>query len=127
MSLRSFILDNFWLKTLSLILACGIWFSISDYKLFGPRFSMQDIRCSVAILSTPAGRSALTVEPSAVTVKVQAEGAALKKLGPDSLAAYIKLADASNPKGLYRVEVIAPRDVTVKEIVPELVSVLSAN
>ncbi len=126
MSLRLFILHNFWLKILSLVLACGIWLTISDYKsaqsLFGSRFPTLELRCPVTVMVSPNSRSVVTVEPNGVIVKVRAEDAVLKKLTPENIQAYVRLPDVPNLSHPFRVEVIVPPEVTLKEVVPDQVS-----
>lgn len=127
MSLRPYILHNFWLKILSLVLASGIWLTISDYKsaqsLFGPRLPTRELRCPVTVMISPTSRSSVNVEPGSVIVKVRGEDAALKKLNPESIQAFVRLPDAPNFSRPFFVEVIVPPEVTLREVLPDQVSV----
>ena len=133
--LRSLILDNLWLKSFSLILAILIWVAIqsnqSDNKfsqtLFPPRPHTAEFACPVRVMISPASRSLFTVEPSGIMVKVYGDDAVLKKLTAQNIEAYVRPSDQPNLDYLFRVEVVVPRDVTVKEIIPEHVSVRLIN
>jgi hypothetical protein len=135
MPLRLLTLQNLWLKAFSLILATLIWMAIqsnqSDYRfsqtLFPPRLQTLELRCPVALLAPPGNGSLFTLEPSSVVVKVRGEDAVLKKLTPENIQAYVRLADAPNFSRSSRVEVIVPREVTFKEVVPDQVSVRPAG
>ena len=131
--LRSLILDNLWLKSFSLILAILIWVAIQSnqsdnkFSLFPPRPHTAEFPCPVRVLLSPASRSLFNVEPASVMVKVYGDDAVLKKLAAQSIQAYVRPADQPNLDYLFRVEVVVPRDVTIKEIIPEHVSVRLIN
>ena len=131
MPLRSFILQNLWLKIFSLFFAALIWFAIqpkgSDFKfphsLFRPRLPPLELRCPITIMTSPENHAAVTVEPREVIVKVRGEEAVLQKMTPERIQAYIRLSDARNLSPFFHVEVIVPRGVTLEEVVPDQVSV----
>jgi hypothetical protein len=60
-------------------------------------------------------------------VKVQGDAGVLGRLRPDSIQAYVRLPEGFNNGGSCTVDVTAPRDVAVKEIVPDRVSLLRTN
>jgi len=130
MSLRPFIFQNLWLKLFSLILAILIWLAIqsnqSDHQLLHLLFPAQtrELQCPITVMTTPVTRSVLRIEPGTVAVKVRAgDAAVLKNLRPESIQAYVRLPDLPNLSRLLRVEVIVPRDVSLKEVIPEQVYV----
>ena len=135
MPLRPFIIENLWLKIFSLILAMLIWFAIqstqSDYRfpqgLFGSRLQTLELSCPVTVMTPPTLHAGFALEPGTVLVKVRGEESVLKRLSPESLPAYVRLSEAPNPSRLVRVEVVAPRNVTIAEIVPDQVSVRAIN
>src|SRR5712692_5049513 len=130
MSLRAFILENVWLKLVSLFLASLIWFAIQSSQS-GAKFPSSlfhrvktlELRCPVSILSSPRSRPALTLEPASVVVKVRADEAILKKLASGGLQPYVRAEDVQDIKGVFRVEIVVPPGVTLQEIVPEQVMV----
>ena len=135
MSLPPIILNNLWLKIFSLILATLIWFAMqsnqSGFKftqgLFSPRAKTLELRCPIRVLVSPNNHSAFHIEPQGVIVKVEGDDSVLKKLTPESIQAYVKLADAPNLSGFVRVEAIVPDDVILKEVFPDQVSVQASS
>ena len=129
MPLRPFIFENLWLKVFSLILATLIWFAIQSNQLpqnlFSPR--AQELRCPVNVMVPPGNPTAFKVEPGVVLVKLRADEAVLKKLSSETIHAYVTITDAPSLNHLFRVQVIVPRDVTLKEVVPNEVSVKAAD
>src|SRR2546426_7901541 len=129
MPFRTLILNNFWLKLFSLFFATLIYFAIdtkSPRALFGSRLPALEVRCPVSVMVPPGSHATFTLKPGSVLVKVRGEEAVLKKLTPESIPAFIRLADVPKPVGLFRVEVSIPRDVTLEEVMPEQVSVESS-
>ena len=135
MPLRPFIFENLWLKSFSLILAILIWVAIqsnpSDYRfvqnLFPPRLQMLEIRCPIAVMASPGSRATFNLEPGTVIVKVRGEDAVLKKLSPENFQVYVRLPELLKLNRLFPVEVIVPHEVTLKEVVPDQVSVKPAD
>ena len=133
--LRSLLLDNLWMKSFSLILAILIWVAIqsnqSDNKFsqtaFPARPHTAEFPCPVRVMLSPASRSLFNVEPASVVVKVYGDDAVLKKLATQNIQAYVRPADQPNLDYLFHVEVVVPRDVTFKEVIPEHVSVRLIN
>ncbi len=126
MPFRALILNNLWLKLFSLFFATLIYFAIdtkSPQALFGSRLPTLELRCPVSVMAPPGSHSTFTLKPASVLVKIRGEDAALKKLTPESIPAYIRLADVPKPAGLFRVELNIPREVTLEEVMPEQVSV----
>ena|SRR6266404_4410051 len=133
MALRSFILHNLWLKLFSLFFATLIYFAIqssqSDFRFPGALFPSPEleVRCPVAVMDAPGSHATFMIEPSGVVVKVLGKDAVLKKLVPESIQAYVRLTGVSNLRRSFRVEVIAPPEVTVKEVAPDQVFVQPAD
>ncbi len=135
MPLRSFLLENLWLKSFSLILAILIWLAIqsnpSEYQvvqsLFPPRTQILELRCPIAIMNPPGSHAAFNLEPGTVIVKVRGEEAVLRKLNPDNIQVYVRLPELLKLNRLFPVEVIVPREVALKEVVPDQVSVKPAD
>jgi len=131
MPLRPFIVHNLWLKIFSLFFATLIWFAVqsnqSDYKLsqslFTPRLQTLELRCPLTVMTSPGSGSTFNVQPSGVIVKVRGEDGALRNLAPESIQAYVKLTEGPHVSRLLRVEVIVPKEVIFREVIPDQVSV----
>ena len=68
---------------------------------------------------------AFQVDPSEVSVKVLGEQSVLDKLREDDIEVYVNLMNVQNPEGSFRVEVGAPREITVQQVWPAHVLVKS--
>ena len=135
MALRTLVVENLWLKSFSLMLAILIWLAIqsnpSDYQvaqtLFPHRLQVLELRCPIAIMTPPGNHAGLNLDPGTVIVKVRGEDAVLKKLNPENIQVYVRLPELPKLNRLFPVEVIVPREVTLKEVVPDQVSVKSSG
>jgi hypothetical protein len=138
MSLRDYILKNFWLKVFSVALAAFIWVVIEsglrvekwDMKMpFFPFRSQEthDYRLPVAVLASPTNQLALKLVPSEVTVSVRGDWPTLAKLDPDEIEVFVNVGEAPNLDGPFVVKVNAPRDVSIQQIIPAQVYVLTAR
>ena len=138
MSLRDYILKNFWLKVFSVGLAAFIWVVIEsslrveklDMKMpFLPFRSQEthDYRLPVAVLASPTNQLTLKIVPSEVTVSVRGDWPTLAKLDPDEIEVFVNVGEAPNLDGPFVVKVNAPRDVSIQQIIPAQVYVLTAR
>lgn len=131
MAWRAFILHNFWLKIFSLFFATLIYFAIQPspsetgfpQSLFPPHLPTLELRCPVAILAAPGANPGFFIQPSAALVKVEGAEPVLRQLTPENIQVYVKLTDVLNPNRAFRVEVVVPRNVTLKEVTPDQVTV----
>jgi YbbR domain-containing protein len=136
MYLHRNISNNFWLKLFSLVLATLIWFVISsnfpsaetrvNVGPFKPGNS-RDFRRPVVVMMSAKNVQAFQVDPSEVSVKVLGEQSVLDKLRDDDIEVYVNLMNVQNPEGSFRVEVGAPREVTVQQVWPAHVLVKSPS
>ena len=138
MSLRDYILKNFWLKVFSVALAAFIWVVIEsglrmekwDMKMPFLPFRSQEThayRLPVAVLASPTNQLSLQIVPSEVTVSVRGDWPTLAKLDPDEIDVYVNLSEAPSPDGPFVVKVNAPREVSIQQIIPAQVYVLTAR
>ena len=120
--------NNFWLKLFSLVLATLIWFVISsnfpsaetrvDLGPFRPN-AARDFRRPVVVMMSANNVQAFKVDPTEVSVKVLGEQSVIDKLRPEDIEVYVNLQNAQNLKeGSFRVEVAAPREITVQQVWP---------
>lgn len=128
--------NNFWLKLFSLVLATLIWFVISsnfpsaetrvDLAPFRPNAS-RDFRRPVVVMMSANNVQPVRVDPTEVSVKVLGEQSVLDKLRPEDIEVYVNLQNAPNMKeGSFRVEVGAPREITIQQVWPAHVYVKPA-
>ena len=119
--------NNFWLKLFSLVLATLIWFVISsnfpsaETRLhIGPfrPTGARDFRRPVVVMMPAKNVQSFQVEPSEVTVKVLGDQPVLDKLREEDIEVYVNLMSVQNPQGSFRVEVGAPREVTIQQVWP---------
>jgi len=126
MSIRHLILNNFWQKIFSLVLAMLIWFAIdSTLKRDRPfpaiqlrDLKTQDPRRPVIIMTSPTNRLSFTVDPLEVDVTMSGDRDQINDLDPEQVQAYVKLTDVTDPNGLFPVEVSHPPDFTLERVWP---------
>jgi YbbR-like protein len=126
--------NNFWLKLFSLVLATLIWFVISsnfrsaetpvNIAPFSPKGS-KDFRRPVVVMMPAKNVQPFQVDPGEVTVKVLGDQTVLNKLRDDDIEVYVNLMNVQNPQGSFRVEVAAPRELTIQQVWPAHVYVKS--
>jgi hypothetical protein len=131
MPLRELILNNFWLKGFSAVLATLIWLALSqadlptDSKPTNPfsRLKERDVPRAVAVLKSPSEQRVFRVDPAQVTVRLTADQMILDQLNPEDVHAYVNVGALKNPEGSLKVEVHVPRGVSVYTISPAHVDV----
>lgn len=130
MAFRDYILDRFWLKLFSFILATLIWFTVSSTNrpegrgiagIWG-RGDTRELVRPVRLLMLPTTRRSFKVEPGEVRITVRGKPADLERLGPSDVQAQVSLIDAVDSAASYPVDARnVPRTVEVVEIVPSMV------
>ena len=135
MSARDLILNNFWLKTFSLVLAVMIWLAIrsnirtelsGSQNPFRPPANDQFAR-PIMLMTAANDHQAYVVDPLSVNVKINADPEALKKLNPNDIQVYVRLMDVLDVHGAFPVEVKLPRNVTLQQVWPSHVHVEPAK
>ena len=133
--LRGLILQDFWLKLFSLVLAILIWFTVSfalrrDISLasLAGRQSEKPLTFSnipVLVQAAAADLREFKVNPTEVTVTVRGPQRIIEKMKPDQVRAVVDLTGIESARGLHkRIEVSTPPDVTIIEISPVEVDVI---
>lgn len=131
MAFRDYILDRFWLKLFSFILAALIWFTVTNVQT-EPRFASnpfrpvdsQEISRVVRLATLPTTRRFFKIEPVEVRITVRGNTSALNQLGPNDIEAFVNLTDALDSAASYEVEVKnIPRNLRVQDITPRMVMV----
>ncbi|MEO5802344.1 MAG: hypothetical protein ABIR24_02355, partial [Verrucomicrobiota bacterium] len=132
MSLRSFILHNFWLKLFSLLLATLIWFAIHFWIEGGNRppanpitnpITRQLFRMPVRVLTKPGDDRVFKVDPEEISVFVTGEAAVLRDLTPKNISVYVDVAIIRSARETnQQVKVDVPKGITA-DVVPRTVNV----
>jgi YbbR domain-containing protein len=132
MAFRDYILDRFWLKLFSFILATLIWFTVSsnirpDFRGItgilgtGPT---REITRPVRVVTMPTTRRFFKIEPVEVRITLAGNAAVLDQLNLNNIHPYVNLTDALDSAATYEVKVeIPPGKIRVVEVVPSMVMV----
>ena len=131
MSARDAILQNFWLKLFSLVLATMIWFAI-----FGAQTTLRPDRpvlgtvtrkfehVPITVMKSAADLRAFRVEPVTVEVTVSGPLAKVQALTPAQLEVFISLTDVNDTVGLTKkILVHVPPDITLRNVSPTEASI----
>ena len=126
MSLRDSILNNFWLKVFSLLLATLIWFAVHSNLQLEARFPLgplhppqtRDFQLPVSFLASPSQTHAYRLVPPQVTVKLHGDETTLKRITAHDIQAYVRLTSAPVSKGWFLVEVNGPRGIEIQQVLP---------
>ncbi|MBI5800629.1 MAG: hypothetical protein HZA92_07865 [Verrucomicrobia bacterium] len=126
MSARDAILQNFWLKLFSLVLATMIWFAI-----FGAQNNLRPDRpvlgtvtrkfehVPITVMKSAADLRAFRVEPGTVEVTVSGPLAKVQALTPRQLEVFISLTDVNDTAGLNKkILVHVPPDIALLNVSP---------
>ncbi len=135
MSARDAILQNFWLKLFSLVLATMIWFAIfgaqnnlrSDRPALGAVTRKLE-RVPITVLQSAADFRAFRVEPNTIDVTVRGPIAEVQALTPRQLEVFINLTDVHDSAGLTKkILVHSPPGIAVVEVSHTEARLLPAN
>ncbi len=126
MSARDAILQNFWLKLASLVLATMIWFAIA-----GAQMNLRPDRPApgtvtrklegvpITVMKSAADLRAFRVEPSVVEITVSGPLAQVQALTPMQVEVFINLTDMSDVVGpTKKILVHLPADIALLGVVP---------
>ena len=136
MAFRDYILDRFWLKLFSFILATLVWFTVHNVQLetriatnpFRP-VETRDYDRTVRLATLPSNRKLFKVDPLQVRITVRANTSVLDSIRQSDLQPYVILTDPVDsaatytievknmpPGGKVRIEKITPASVTVEPL-----------
>jgi YbbR domain-containing protein len=133
MAFRDFILDRFWLKLFSFILATLIWFTVSNvqtetrvtFNPFRPAKTREVYR-AVRLSTLPTNRRFFEVDPPEVRIVVRGSAESLDRLSSSDLQPFVNLTDPPETAGSYPVEVRrlpATLNLHVVAVTPQMVMV----
>ena len=132
MAFRDYILDRFWLKLFSFILATLIWFTVQSKTQTPFRFATNPFRTKenreisrpVRLVTLPTNNRRFKPEPVEVRITLQGNPAALDRLEPGDVEALVNLIDAADSAASYSVRTVnVPLGIKVIQIVPAMVMV----
>lgn len=126
MSARDAILQNFWLKLFSLVLATMIWFAIfgAQTTLRPDRPTLGTVtrkfeRVPITVMKSAADLRGFRVEPTTVEVTVSGPLAKVQALTPAQLEVFINLTDVNDTVGLTKkILVHVPPDIALRNVSP---------
>ncbi len=126
MSTRDAILQNFWLKLFSLVLATMIWFAIfgAQNNLRVDRAALGTVtrkleRVPITVMKSAADLRAFSVEPSAVAITINGPLAKVQALTPQQVEVFINLTDMSDTVGpTKKILVHLPADIALLDVTP---------
>ena len=121
MPLRDYILDRFWLKLFSFILATLIWFTIHNVQMESQgatnpfrRVESREFDRTVRLVTLPTNRRLFKVEPLQVRITVRANASVLDRIKQSDLQPYVILTDALASPAPYLIEVKNIQNVGVR-------------
>lgn len=126
MSARDAILQNFWLKLFSLVLATMIWFAIfgaqNNLRVDRPVLGVVERKLEqvpITVMKSAADLRAFKVEPSVVEITVRGPIAKVQALTPQQVEVFINLTDMSDTVGpTKKILVHLPADIALLGVTP---------
>ena len=125
--LRNLLLEDFWLKLFSLMLAVLLWLTVSFARRKDSGIDKQVLpkTLPVAILALAEDVHNFRVSPSEVEVTLQGNPKTLQSLQTNDLRAFVDLTGVGAARDLRkRIEVSVPAGVTPLNVIPEEVQVI---
>ena len=121
--LRRWVLHNFWLKVLSVVLATGLWLAISPDQ--AP--AEITVRVPIEFLHVPPQLEISTVTIPEAQVRVRGPERLIRELRPIDIHADLELKDAQPGEHTFDLtaqQIHVQRDLTVVQVVPVRVTVV---
>ena len=125
--LRNLVLEDFWLKLFSLMLAVLLWLTVSFASRKDTVFDQRVLSrmLPVTILASAEDVRSFRVSPSEVAVTVQGNPKILQNLQTNDLRAVVDLTGIAAARDLRkRIEVSVPAGVTPLRVIPDEVQVI---
>ena len=125
--LRNLVLEDFWLKLFSLLLAVLLWLTVTFASRKDPGIDQRVLSkmLPVTILASTEDVHNFRVSPSEVAVTVQGNPKTLQNLQTNDIRAIVDLTGVGAARELRkRVEVSVPAGVTHMRVMPEEVQVI---
>src|SRR5438034_6305040 len=128
MPLRSLILDHFWLKLFSLILAMVIWLALRD-KLSSASTELVRtfLNRPILVLTDSAEHPAVLVNPDFATVTVRGPVSLMQFIKDEDIHVFVRLGERRQLSGELPVHVLVPAGASVALITPTTAAVKPAS
>jgi YbbR domain-containing protein len=128
MPLRSLILDHFWLKLLSLILASLIWLTVrANVGTAAGETTRTFANRPILLLTDSAEHVAMAANPSRASVTVQGSAALLRELSEHDIHVYVRLNEQRQAGGELPVHAHTPPGAMVVLVAPATTTVKPAD
>lgn len=121
--LRRWVLHNFWLKVLSLVLATGLWLAISPDQ----EPAEVTLRVPIEFRHVPPQLEIGSVSAPEAQVRVRGPEQMIRELRPTDIHADLELKDAEPGEHTFVLtaqQIHLPRDLTVVQVVPVRVTLI---
>lgn len=128
MPLRKLIADQFWLKLLSLVLACLIWLTVRANigTTSGEATRTFEAR-PILLLTDSAEHVAMVANPNKASVTVRGPAGLVQELADSDVHVYLRLADSSMAGGQLPIHAHVPAGVSVMLVTPATAAVRPAS
>ena len=127
MPLRKLIVDQFWLKLLSFVLACLIWLTVRANIGSGSGEATRTFpNRPILLLTDNAEHVAMVASPSQAGVTVRGPVTIIQELAEQDIHVYVRLHDLAQSAGQFPVHAHVPPGVTVALVTPATASVKPA-
>jgi hypothetical protein len=124
--LRRWVLHNFWLKVLSLVLATGLWLAIAPDQ----EPAEVTLRVPIEFRHVPPELEIGSVTAPEAQVRVRGPEQIIRELRPTDIHADLELKDAEPGEHTFLLtaqQIHLQRDLTVVQVVPGRVTVVMGN
>jgi hypothetical protein len=121
--LRRWVLHNFWLKVLSLVLATGLWLAIAPDQ----EPAEVTLRVPIEFRHVPPELEIGSVTAPEAQVRVRGPEQMIRELRPTDIHADLELKDAAAGEHTFVLtaqQIHLPRDLTMVQVVPVRVTVI---
>jgi hypothetical protein len=122
MAKRDYILNNFWWKVTSLLLAIVVWFVVYANSSHGSADFRRNIlfsKHSLALMRDSNDKRPLRVTPTEVDIMVSVPVADAGNITDSDIQTFIDLTEVSGLRNKVRIRVYVPQGVRLESITPE--------
>ncbi len=124
MPLRALILDHFWLKLFSLILATLIWLAVrSNLSNASTELVRTFLNRPILVLTDNAEHAAVSVTPDQATVTVRGPASLMQFIKDEDIHVFVRLGEKRHLTGDLPVHVHVPAGASVALVTPSTAAV----
>jgi YbbR domain-containing protein len=126
MALRSLILNHFWAKLFSLVLAVLIWLTVKSDLGIGETTRRFPDR-PILVLTDKAEHVAVVANPNQASVTIRGPAPLLNELSEQDIHVYVRINDPRQVNGVLPVHAHVPSGANVIRIWPETATIKPAD